>query len=322
MLLRCIGALCHEEVNGNAARTRSITGYEEDIAMGEATAPRAGFYRFISLALITMVLAFSTGDRATLSIAGPDLTEDLGISRIELDWIFSVFAWAYVLGHLPAGWLVDKLGAKRTVLYGLVLWSAATFAAGFVEHMVFPFIALLCLRVLLGIFESPVGPASGRIIAAWFPASERGIAGAVFNSAQYLSLALFTPLMGWLNHAFGWEHVFTVMGALGLFLAVLWALFYHPPADHPSVSEAELAYVRAGGGLVDTGSSSREKGPTRAEVLSLFKNRMLVGIFIAQYGITAITWFYVSWFPTYLVDTLNLNILDAGFIAAIPAIAG
>ncbi|NTH16776.1 MFS transporter [Agrobacterium rhizogenes] len=292
-----------------------------------AAASRAGFYRYIILALITIVLAFSTGDRATLSVAGPGITGELGISKVQMGWIFSAFAWAYVLGQLPAGWLVDRLGAKKTVFYGLILWSVATFLAGFVTYVAFPFIALLCLRVLLGIFESPVGPASGRVIAAWFPSSERGVAGAIFNSAQYLSLAVFTPLMGWLNHMFGWEHIFTVMGGLGLLLAIFWWRMYFVPTKHPAVTKEELSYIRAGGGLVDlnpedAAANAGSDGATATKVLSLFKNRMLVGIFLAQYCITAITWFFVSWFPTYLVEDLGLTILNAGFVASIPAVAG
>lgn len=293
----------------------------------DVSVPRTGFYRYITLALITIVLAFSTGDRATLSVAGPGITSELGIDKVQMGWIFSAFAWAYVLGHLPAGWLVDKFGAKRTVLCGLVLWSIATFLAGFVTHVAFPFIALLCLRVLLGIFECPVGPASGRIIAAWFPSSERGVAGAVFNSAQYLSLAIFTPLMGWLNHMFGWEHIFTVMGGLGLVIAIVWWRMYFVPTKHPKVTSAELSYIRAGGGLTDLNpeekaASADAGGPTSRAILGLFKSRMLVGIFLAQYCITAITWFFVSWFPTYLVEQVGLTILNAGFVASIPAVAG
>lgn len=60
------------------------------------------------------------------------------------------------------------------------------------------------------------------MIAAWFPSSERGIAGAIFNSAQYLSIALFTPLMGWPSHAFGWQYVFIVMGLIGFVIAAVW----------------------------------------------------------------------------------------------------
>ncbi|MGI4778395.1 MAG: MFS transporter [Janthinobacterium lividum] len=285
--------------------------------------------RYLVLALITIVLAFSTGDRATLSVAGAGMSKDLGLTPVQMGWLFSSFAWAYVLAQIPAGWLVDRLGAKRTVLGGLVLWSLCTMFMGAAGWFASAFAALLVLRFLLGSFESPVGPASGRVIAAWFPATERGVAGAVFNSAQYLSLALFTPLMGWLDHMFGWAHVFSVMGGLGLLLALLWWGAYHVPTQHPKLGREEFEYMRAGGALVDlpaggTTASARSaaKDADAPGLADLFRSRMLSGIFLAQYCITAITWFFVSWFPTYLVKERHMTILTAGFVASIPAIAG
>ncbi|WP_447982308.1 MFS transporter [Achromobacter kerstersii] len=291
--------------------------------------------RFLILALITIVLAFSTGDRATLSVAGSGMSKELGLSPVQMGWLFSSFAWAYVLAHIPAGWLVDRLGAKRTVLGGLVLWSACTMFMGAAGWFASAFAALLVLRFLLGTFEAPVGPASGRVIAAWFPAQERGVAGAIFNSAQYLSLALFTPLMGWLDHMFGWEHVFSVMGALGLLLALLWWRAYQVPTEHPKLTAEELELMRKGGALVDlpahgvapsTDSDAQPDADGMAQrtpnLLDLFRSRMLTGIFLAQYCITAITWFFVSWFPTYLVKERGMSILTAGFVASLPAIAG
>ncbi|WP_027520605.1 MFS transporter [Bradyrhizobium sp. Ec3.3] len=283
-------------------------------------------YRFVILALITMLLALSSGDRATLSIAGPNMSKDLGISPVELGWMFSAFAWAYVLAHIPAGWITDKLGAKVTILVGLTLWSIVTFLMSGVGWLAYPFLAMLALRFLLGVFESPVGPVAGRIIAAWFPSSERGIAGAIFNSAQYVSLVIFTPLMGFLDHRFGWEHIFTVMGVLGLAFAALWFITYFPPAVHPKVSPVELDYIRAGGALVDLGSTpanaAENAGPKWSDLAEIFRSRMLVGIFLAQYGISSITWFFVSWFPSYLVKARGFSVLDASLIATIPAIAG
>ncbi|AYD66581.1 MFS transporter [Achromobacter sp. B7] len=291
--------------------------------------------RFLILALITIVLAFSTGDRATLSVAGSGMSKELGLSPVQMGWLFSSFAWAYVLAHVPAGWLVDRLGAKRTVLGGLVLWSACTMCMGAAGWFASAFAALLVLRFLLGTFEAPVGPASGRVIAAWFPAQERGVAGAIFNSAQYLSLALFTPLMGWLDHMFGWEHVFSVMGALGLLLALLWWRAYQVPTEHPKLTAQELELMRNGGALVDLpahGVAPSTDGDVQPDadgmvqrtpnLLDLFRSRMLTGIFLAQYCITAITWFFVSWFPTYLVKERGMSILTAGFVASLPAIAG
>jgi ACS family glucarate transporter-like MFS transporter len=286
--------------------------------------------RFLILALITIVLAFSTGDRATLSVAGAGMLKELGLTPVQMGWLFSSFAWAYVLAHIPAGWLVDKLGAKRTVLGGLVLWSICTMFMGAAGWFSAVFVALLVLRFLLGTFEAPVGPASGRVIAAWFPSQERGVAGAIFNSAQYLSLAIFTPLMGWLDHMFGWEHVFSVMGALGLLLALLWWRMYQVPTEHPKLTAEEFELMRSGGALVDlpargsadTAAQKKAQDPNAPNILDLFKSRMLSGIFLAQYCITAITWFFVSWFPTYLVKERHMNILTAGFVASVPAIAG
>lgn len=289
------------------------------------TAVKAGRQRYIVLALITLALALSTGDRATLSVAGPHMSKELGLGPVEMGWLFSAFAWAYVLGQVPAGWLVDKIGAKRAMLMGILLWSVATVLMGVVGIFPSVFVALLILRFLLGAFETPIGPGSGRIIAAWFPSSERGMSGSIFNAAQYLSLVLFTPLMGWLDYTYGWHHIYFVMGAIGLVMAAFWAFNYYQPAQHPRVTQAELDYIRAGGALVD-GDKVSAKSETAAATLkhigSLFRSRMLCGIFLAQYCITAISWFFLSWFPTYLVKARGFTILDAGMIAALPAICG
>lgn len=287
-------------------------------------------YRFLMLALITLSLALSTADRATLSIAGSDMAKDLSISAIDMGFLFSIFSWSYVICQIPAGWVADKIGSKQAMFWGIFLWSLATIAMGFVSYMVFVVPALLALRFFLGITESPVGPTAGRIIAAWFPSSERGISGAIFNSAAYLSIAIFTPLMGWLCHVFGWEHVFIVMGAIGLILAFAWIRLFEVPGKHKKVNPAELTHIREGGGLVDLdadtstvqGKSGKAKGATLNEFMQLLKNKMLVGVFISQYCISSITWFFLSWFPIYLVKERGLSILDAGFVASIPAICG
>ena len=200
-----------------------------------------------------------------------------------------------------------------------------TLLMGGVSLTSFAFLALMVLRFFLGAMEAPVGPASARIITAWFPSSERGIAGAIFNSAQYISLVIFTPLMGWLAQRFGWEHVFVVMGSTGIVFGLLWAKLYYAPLQHPRVSEEELAYLREGGALVDLGGQGdlkKSEGLKLSSVTRLFKSRMLVGIVIAQYCITSITWFFVSWFPSYLVKGRGFSILEAGFVAAIPAVCG
>lgn len=226
----------------------------------------------------------------------------------------------------PAGWVADKVGSKRAMFLGILLWSVMTVFMGLVSYITFVVPALLILRFLLGVCESPVGPSAGRIIAAWFPSQERGVAGAIFNSAQYASLAIFTPLMAWLCHAFGWDHVFIVMGVIGIIIAFCWSKFFYVPTRHPGINNEEMEYLKEGGALVELDTVASVKGERKRagwqEIGQLFKSRMLIGIFIGQYCISAITWFFMTWFPIYLVKERGMSILQAGFMASVPAICG
>ena len=120
------------------------------------------------------------------------------------------------------------------------------------------------------------------------------------------------------------------MGAIGLLLALFWGRLFEVPTKHKKANPAELAYIKAGGGLVEldadirdaNGQKQKIKGATLSEFGQLFKSRMLVGIFISQYCISSITWFFLSWFPIYLVKERGLSILEAGLVASIPAICG
>ncbi|ENH6953805.1 MFS transporter [Escherichia coli] len=179
--------------------------------------------RYLILLIIFIVTAVNYADRATLSIAGTEVAKELQLSAVSMGYIFSAFGWAYLLMQIPGGWLLDKFGSKKVYTYSLFFWSLFTFLQGFVD--MFPLawagISMFFMRFMLGFSEAPSFPANARIVAAWFPTKERGTASAIFNSAQYFSLALFSPLLGWLTFAWGWEHVFTVMGVIGFVLMAL-----------------------------------------------------------------------------------------------------
>ncbi|MES2113922.1 MAG: MFS transporter [Pseudomonadota bacterium] len=283
--------------------------------------------RWSILAVLFLVTTINYADRATISIAGPELKKLLGLSPVEMGFIFSAFAWSYVLAQLPGGWLLDRFGSKVTYFFSIFLWSVFTLMMGWVGFFTgaSAVAVLFALRLLVGAAESPSFPGNSRITSAWFPADERGTAAAIFNSAQYFATVAFAPLMGWLVHSHGWESVFYVMGGLGLAMALVWRKTIYAPKDHPRINGAELAYIEAGGALVDLDGAARADRPkldTVAIIKQLLGNRMLVGIYIGQYCITTLTYFFLTWFPVYLVTERHMTILKAGFVAALPAIAG
>ncbi|KGF78614.1 glucarate transporter [Massilia sp. JS1662] len=280
------------------------------------------------LAILFIVTTVNYADRASISIAGPEIRKALGLSPVEMGFIFSAFAWSYVAAQLPGGWLLDRFGSKITYFFSIFLWSLFTLLTGGVGFVTgaAAVATLFVLRFLVGAAEAPSFPGNSRITSAWFPTHERGLASALFNSAQYFATVLFAPIMGWLVHAFGWESVFIVMGGLGIALAFVWLKVIHGPKDHPSVSASELKYIEEGGALVDLDGAGRNKQAPSVDTLACVKellgNRMLLGVYIGQYCINTLTYFFLTWFPVYLVQERHMTILKAGFVASLPAIAG
>ena len=149
--------------------------------------------RYWIVVMLFIVTSFNYGDRATLSIAGSEMAKDIGLDPVGMGYVFSAFSWAYVIGQIPGGWLLDRFGSKRVYFWSIFIWSMFTLLQGFVD--IFSgfgiIVALFTLRFLVGLAEAPSFPGNSRIVAAWFPAQERGTAVSIFNSAQYFATVIF-----------------------------------------------------------------------------------------------------------------------------------
>lgn len=294
--------------------------------------PRRLQLRHKILGLLFVVTIINYSDRAAIALVGPSLQTDLGITSVGLGYIFSAFGWAYVLGQIPGGWLLDRFGSKLVYGTGIFFWSLFTFLQGTVGRFeaATALVVLFVLRFLVGLFEAPSFPGNARVVAAWFPTRERGTAAAIFNSAQYFATVVFAPLMGWIVYRFGWPWVFWVMGVLGMALALVWTKVIHPPRVHPWLGAEELESMAAGGALVDMDGAvvqhsdvaASSTGPRWRQILGLLRSRMMLGVYLAQFCINAITYFFLTWFPVYLVQERGMNILQAGLVASLPAICG
>lgn len=282
--------------------------------------------RYLIIAILFVVSCFSFADRSALSQAAGMMPKDLDLNPERMGYLLFGFGWAYALGQLPSGGLLDRFGSKRVYGIAIILWSLFAFLTGFAGYAgaSAAFTVIFVLRILSGLAQSPVFPGNGRIVAAWFPTSERGRASAIFNSSQYFALPIFAPIFGGLLHRFGWQSCFWFMGALGAILAGLWFTNIFGPKDHPRVSAAEVELIERGGGLVNTdaGASTKKNTLTWATVKMLLSHRMLVGVYIGQYCITTLTWFFLTWFPLYLSQARHMSVLKVGFAAAVPGLCG
>jgi ACS family glucarate transporter-like MFS transporter len=233
-----------------------------------------------------------------------------------------------VLAQLPAGGLLDRYGSKRVYGASIVGWSLCAVLAGFAGYLpaTAAFTAIFGLRLLSGLAQSPVFPGNGRIVASWFPTAERGRSSAIFNSSQYFALVLFLPIFGWIAHRWGWKQCFWFAGGAGILLSFVWDKVVHGVKTHPRINQGEIDHIEQGGGLtnIDPAAGSVVKAPklTWAAVEMLLSNRMLVGIYIGQFCITTLTYFFITWFPVYLSRARHMSITTVGLMAAVPALCG
>ncbi|MFL9865572.1 MFS transporter [Paraburkholderia fungorum] len=286
-------------------------------------------YQILSLLAIGTMINYL--DRTVLGIAAPQLTKELGINAAVMGLLFSVFSWSYVASQIPGGLFLDRFGSKLTYFLSMTFWSLCTLAQGLVHGIG----ALFAFRLGLGVSEAPCFPTNSRVVATWFPQSERAMATGTYTVGEYIGLAFFSPFLFMLMGAFGWRSLFYVVGAVGIVFGLIWWKFYREPHEHPWINQAELDYIEAGGGLThgkkDAGSSGApaaasataagKSGFEWRTIGRLLKHRQLAGICLGQFAGNSTLVFFLTWFPTYLATERHMAWLKIGFFAIMPFIA-
>jgi ACS family D-galactonate transporter-like MFS transporter len=277
-------------------------------------------HRYVVMVMIFVCVVITYLDRSNISITAPVMRSELGIDTVHMGWILSAFGWTYAFCQIPGGWLVDRIRPRYFYPAILVLWSVATACLGWVGS----FVALFALRLLIGALEAPSYSINNQVVTSWFPDRERAGAIGFYTSGQFIGLAFLQPLLVWLVAEHGWRTVFITTGIGGMFWGLIWWLAYRSPRESGRVNEAEFALIETGGGLVDLGSAEANKQRRKldwADLGTVFKYRKLWGVYIGQFAVTSCQWFFLTWFPTYLVEFRHLSILKSGIYVSLPFIA-
>jgi ACS family D-galactonate transporter-like MFS transporter len=181
--------------------------------------------RLSVLFMLFIVTAINYMDRANLAVAGSHIQGEFFLSATQLGLLFSMFTWFYALSQIPVGYLLDRIGSRWLYGSAIVLWSLFTLLMGLASHHFFTtatasFMMLLVCRALIGVAEAPSFPSNTKIIATWFPDHERARATATYSSAQYIGLALLTPVLSCIVSQWGWEMSFYLSGQVGILLGI------------------------------------------------------------------------------------------------------
>lgn len=266
------------------------------------------------LALIATGTLINYLDRTVLGIAAPALSKDLAIDPALMGVIFSAFSWSYAAAQIPGGAFLDRFGSKLTYLISLVGWSLMTLLHALASGVGM----LIGLRIALGVAEAPCFPANSRIVATWFPQSERAFATGVYTVGEYIGLAFLSPILFAMLAHYGWHSLFLLGGGLGLVFSLVWWRGYREPNDHAGLGEAERAHIVAGGGLIDGAGAARIDWRDAGKLL---RYRQMWGICIGQFAGNSTLVFFLTWFPSYLATERHMDWIKIGWLAVVPFIA-
>jgi MFS family permease len=255
---------------------------------------------------VTLTLLFLAGvvnflDRSSLSIANTTVRAEMHLNATQMGWLLSAFSLAYGVAQLPLIGLLDRVGTRKMLGGGLVLWSAAQMLTGFVRG--FP--VFIALRILLGIGEAPFYPSGVRSTREWFTPRTRARATAVMSSSQTIGLAVAPPILTWIMLSLGWRAMFVVLGVAGLAVAVAW-FGLHRARRETDFREQETA------GLVAPESAWK----------ALIRQRTVWGMMLGWGGINYTVWLYLAWLPGYLQEQRHLSLAKTGLVASVPFLAG
>ncbi len=266
-------------------------------------------YAMLSLVFVNVMINYL--DRSNLAIANSAVASDLQLSTVQMGYILSAFGWTYALLQIPGGILADRFGPRVLYAICLVTWSIATMLLGLARG----FSMLFGFRLAIGSFEAPSYPINNRVVTSWFPDNERAGAIAVYVSGQFIGLAFFSPVLAMILQAYGWQMMFVITGGIGLLWGFVWYFFYRDPLDHPKVNQAELDHIEQGGGLLKGKVEDVNKSQpwTRENLGKIFSNSTLWGVYIAQFCMNAILYFFPHMVSNLLSESQRSRVCQVGF---------
>jgi sugar phosphate permease len=250
-------------------------------------------------------------DRACIGTLAPGITRDLGLTTVQMGYVFTLFQLAYALFEIPTAWWADRKGT-RAVLSRIVLWwSCLTAATG----AAFSYPVLLAVRFLFGAGEAGAWPCVARTFSRWIPRRERGTVQGVFFAGAHLVGGLTPALVLWLLRFLSWREIFVCFGAIGLLWTAVWLTWFrNDPSEHAGVNAAELQLIVSDRPADSGHSAGMDYWRT------LLANRSVMALCVLYIPNCMIFYFCITWLPTYLRERHGFDATSLAIFAGLPLI--
>ena len=248
--------------------------------------------------------------RSILGVAAPEIMSEQGMTTEEYSWVTGAFQLGIMLQPV-AGYILDVIGLKLGLALFVGAWSLLTMAHGLATG----WLGFAGLRGALGMVEGAGQPAGMKVVAEWFPARERGLAGGIYNIGASFGAVLAPPLVAWAIYNGDWRIAFYITGALGLIWVIPWLFWYAPPDKHRAISEKERTHILDG---QEPDLKAKIKRPVLRKLL---RRRELWAIAAARFLADPVWGMLSLWMPIYLVTVRQFDLTQIALFAWLPFLA-
>lgn len=299
--------------------------------------PETGFkisgLRWLIISLVFLATLINYIDRLTVSVLAPAITHDLNLSNTEYGGIATWFLLAYTISQSLSGKLYDRVGIKRGFSISILVWSLAAMAHRFATGLG----NLSVFRFVLGLGEAGNWPGAAKTVSVWFPARQRALGMAIFNSGAAIGSIVAPPAIVGLYTYFGhWQPTFVVTGLLGFGWLALWWFVYDTPERHRWLTAEEYVIIteddtdsvrHRDAEFVGSDSSVVESPPPLVPEsaplgwFELLRYRQTWAIVVARFLVDPVWWLYITWLPLYLSKVYGFDLKQIGLFAWVPYVA-
>jgi ACS family D-galactonate transporter-like MFS transporter len=250
-----------------------------------------------------LAIAVNYIDRANLAVAAPEIARDMGIGPAQIGLLLSGFFWTYAFMQMPFGWFIDHVGARIVLPLTVGWWSLFTAATAVANGVA----SMFGFRLTLGVGEAGAYPSCTKLVSQWFDPSERVFATSIFDSGSRVGSALSIPVVAAIIATWGWRASFVITGLLGVIWVAGWFLVYRDPEASALLEKHDATRPAA--------------GAERVKWTSLFRYRTLWGMMLGFFCLNFVIYFFITWFPSYLVQARGFSLKSLGTLGTLPAIA-
>lgn len=278
--------------------------------------------RWLLVFWIFILGAVAFVDRVNISIAGSSIAAEYHFSNLQLGYIFSSFLIGYAIFQTPCGRLADRLGPRRMIAVAVIWWGVFTaLSASIPVGIASAFFLLISVRVLLGVGEAVMFPASNQFTANWIPTEERGIANGWIFAGVGIGAGVTPPLITYIMLHYGWRFSFWVSAAMGVAAGLIWYwLARDSPAKHPWVSSSELQFIESGLTLETPRAAARSK-EAQVPWKRILLSKDVLGVTASYFSYGYASWIFFSWFFIYLAKVRGLDLKSSSHYAMLPFLA-